>query len=56
MYPTTRYIMCDQVRDLVPTLCRPQSPRLAFTLRNWLELSVFLLAISCYIVALSLVA
>ena len=56
MHATPRYIMRDQVRGLVPTLCRPPSPRPSFTWRSWLELSVFLLAITCYVTALSLVA
>ena len=56
MHPTTHYIMRDQVRDLVPHLTRPARRGRRFTWQNWFELSVFLLAVSSYVAALTLVA
>lgn len=56
MHNQSSYIMCDQVNDLVPSLMAPvRKPRIA-KIRVALEVGVFLLAASAYLVALTLAA
>ena len=55
MKQPTHYIMRDQVRGLVATLSQPPRRRRT-TIRACLEVSVFLLAVACYVAALALAA
>lgn len=57
MIYSQNYIMCDQVKQLVPSLMKKQQPLTRIEkIRGWIQIGAFFLATSCYIGALSLTA